>query len=155
MDDLDRSQHRPSRLPGPALGMIVLSGTATLFFLQAFRVFVPYLVFEIDQSQRQQLAAIGGTVFGLALLGALLYRLAGGRIALWLAAALLVVARLGMQFTEQPGTRWMLGAAAVIGWSWMLIVLLPSGGRQLSLGIGFAFVVDLIIRAVRGTVDLP
>ncbi|MCC6943330.1 MAG: endonuclease/exonuclease/phosphatase family protein [Thermomicrobiales bacterium] len=142
-------------MSGFELGMIVLSGTATLFFLQAFRLFVPYLVFEIDQSQRQQLAAIGGAVFGLAFLGALLYRLAGGRIALWLAVALLLVARLGMQFTEQPGARWMLGATAVIAWSWMLIVFLPNGGNQLSLGIGFAFVADLIIRALRGTVDLP
>ncbi len=155
MDDLDRSQRPVPRLPGSELGMIVLSATATLFFLQAFRVFVPYLVFETDQSQRLQLEAIGGAVFGLAFLGALLYRLAGSRIALWLAAAILLAARLGMQFTEQPGARWILGAAAVIGWSWMLIVLLPRRGNQLSLGIGFAFAADLIIRGLRGTVDLP
>lgn len=155
MDDQSRAPGRFPNAFGSELHTVILSTAATLLFLQSYRVFVPYLIFEIDQSQRRQLGSIGLVVFGLAFLGALLYRLAGGRMTLWLAVAAMTVARLGVQFSRDPELRWILGAATVIGWCWVLIVLLPRSGEQLAIGMGFAFAIDLIVRGLRGTLDLP
>ncbi|MEZ4666240.1 MAG: endonuclease/exonuclease/phosphatase family protein [Thermomicrobiales bacterium] len=146
------------RIPGKGverLDLLVLAAMATLALLQAHRVFVPYLVFEIDQSERTRLATNALVVFGLTFGGALLFRLAGPRITLAVAVALLVIGRLSIQFSENPGIRWRLAAAAVIACCWLLIVVLPQGGTQVPLGVGFAFALDLLARGVRDTLDLP
>ncbi len=70
--------------------------------LQAYRVFIPYLVFEVDQSERGTLAAIALTVFAFTFLGALLVRLLGTRATLGIAAVALAVGRLAIQFSEAP-----------------------------------------------------
>jgi len=155
MDAHGRFRTLSDRLHASGSDVVALTTMATLILLQGFRVFVPYLVFEIDQSERVTLATIAVVVFGLTYLGAILYRLFGGRITLWLAVVLLTVARLWIQFTEDAGARWMLGAAIIVAWSWLLIVLLPTAGNQIAAGIGFAFALDLTIRGVRGTLDLP
>ena len=49
----------------------------------------------------------------------------------------------------------MLGAATVVACFWLFIVLLPQGGHLVAIGVGFAFVIDLLLRGVRGTLDLP
>ena len=56
---------------------------------------------------------------------------------------------------ESPGLRWRLGAATIVACLWLLIVILPQEAGSIGTGIGFAFVVDLILRALRGTLDLP
>lgn len=139
----------------PALAIGLAATGAMLVLLQAFRVFMPYLVFEVDQSERGTLARIALTVFGLTFLGALLFRVFGGRTTLVTAAIMLIVGRLGFQFTEAPGARWRLAAATLVACLWLLIVVLPTGGEAIGFGIGFAFLIDLILRAARGTLDLP
>ena len=135
--------------------LCLLSAGVMLVLLHSFRVFMPYLVFEIDQSERTTLASIAVLVFALTFLGAVLFRLFGARVTLAIAVVGLAIGRLGFQFTEDPGARWKLGAATIVTCLWVLIVVLPSGGRSIGYGIGFAFLIDLILRALRGTLDLP
>ncbi len=104
---------------------------------------MPYLVFEVDQSERGTLAKIAATVFGLTFLGAPLFRLFKARATLLIAVAGLAICRLGIQFTESPGARWRLGAATIVACLWVLILILPQGGRSIGSGIGFAFLIDL------------
>lgn len=155
MNDSGRLKQALHRVHSTGWDVVLLFGLATLVMLEGYRVFVPYLVFEVDQSERRELATDGAIVFALTFLGVLIFRIARPRITLWIAVAGMVIARLGLQFTDDPSLRWKLGAGAVIAWAWLLIVLLPREGRQCALGIGFAFSIDLIIRALRGTVDLP
>lgn len=155
MDEPIRTTGIAKRLRRSGIDVLVLSVAGTLLLLQGFRVFIPYLVFEIDQSERARLATIALAVFALAFLAAPLYRLIGGRLTLSVAAAMLIVARMGIQFTENPEMRWLLGAGTVVAWSWVLTVLLPYRGPQCAAGIGISFVLDLCIRGARGTLDLP
>jgi endonuclease/exonuclease/phosphatase family metal-dependent hydrolase len=151
----ERSRIFLSRDRTADLSLAALAATVTLVVLQAYRVFVPYLVFEIDQSERTTLATIAVIVFGLTFCGALLFRLLGPRGTLALAAVVLIAGRLCIQFSSDPGIRWKLGAATVVAGFWLLIVLLPQGGRSVGIGVGVAFLIDLMMRALRGTLDLP
>lgn len=155
MDGSVTPDSRLARWRGQGLDFVVLGCMATLALLQSYRVFVPYLVFEIDQSERTTLAQIAGAVFALTFLGAVLVRVLGGRWTMLAAAALLIATRLGLQFSEDPGYRWVLGAGAIIAWAWIFTVMLPKSGNSTALGIGFAFGIDLILRALRRTLDLP
>ena len=146
------------KLGGPdsgPLALVALSASVVLVLLQAYRVFIPYLVFEVDQSERGTLAAIALTVFAFTFLGALLVRLLGTRATLGIAAVALAVGRLAIQFSEAPDVRWIFGAATVVACFWLLIVILPQGQQSIGLGVGFAFLIDLLLRAARDTLDLP
>ncbi len=109
------------------LTLVALAATATLVLLQAYRVFVPYLVFEIDQSERTTLAAIAVTVFGLTFGGAFLFRLLGPRATLAVAVGMLVVSRLCVQLSSDPGIRWKFAAAAIVASFWLFIVVAATG----------------------------
>lgn len=137
------------------LGVGTLAATVTLVVLQAYRVFVPYLVFEIDQSERTTLATIAVAVFALTFCGALLVRLLGLQTTLVIAVGTLIIGRLTIQFSSDPGIRWKLGAVTVIACFWLFIVVLPQGGSHFAIGVGIAFLLDLIARALRGTLDVP
>lgn len=133
----------------------VLTAGVILVLLQSLRVFMPYLVFEIDQSERETLAKIAVTVFALGFVGAILARIVKLRATLAITVGVLVIGRLGFQLTESPAARWQLAATAIVASLWALISLLPNASNAVGYGIGFAFLLDLIVRALRGTLDLP
>lgn len=150
--DVERLRGRGTE-PGAALGL--LTAAVTVILLQSFRVFVPYLVFEVDQSERTTLATYGVIVFALAFVGAILVRLAGVRTTLVTGLILMAGSRLALQFIDAPDARWMLGAAAVVASAWVLMVVLPAGGMAHAYGIALGFAIDLAIRSMRDTLDLP
>jgi endonuclease/exonuclease/phosphatase family metal-dependent hydrolase len=123
--------------------------------LESMRVFVSYLVFVVDQSQRVTLATIAVLVFASVIFGGPLARRFGPRVGLGVAVGLLLVSRLVLQFWEQPEARLILGALGVIAWGWLLIVLVVSARRALALGLPRGRARDLAIRIAFRTVDLP
>lgn len=149
---------RPAGLEhaGPdALPVLALAAIGTTFMLEAMRVFVSYLVFVVDQSNRGTLAAIVLAVFLACGLSAPLVRLLGARQAVLLSAAGLALARVALQFWGLPIARVVLGAAVVIGWAWLVVALLGARRAPLALGTGAGLVLDLAVRIAFGTVDLP
>jgi hypothetical protein len=134
---------------------MLVAALATTLMLQSIRVFVSYLVFGVDQSQRDALAIIAVIVFASIALGGPLARRFGPRAAIATSVGLLVVARLVLQFWEQPEARLILGAIGVIAWGWLLIALVAVDRRALALGLPLGLALDLAIRIAFRTVDLP
>ncbi|HET7036795.1 MAG TPA: hypothetical protein VFI42_14005 [Thermomicrobiaceae bacterium] len=135
-------------------GVAVMAG-GSLLMLQAMRVFVSYLVFVLDQSQRAQIA---GSVLAVILaigLGGPLLRLLGPRALIAAAALLLGLARLGIQFSGAPGARLLLGAAGVVTWGWLALALILTRRRQAALGLTLGLWLDLALRVLRRGLDLP
>ncbi|HMM40830.1 MAG TPA: hypothetical protein PKA95_02920, partial [Thermomicrobiales bacterium] len=64
-----------------SLAAMALATFAAVLMLQATRVFVAYLIFIIDQSQRVTIGGIAGGTFLAIALGGLLAHLAGRRVA--------------------------------------------------------------------------
>lgn len=139
--------------PDTTLWAVLAVALTTVLGLQAVRVFVSDTVFVVDQSRRTLLAVLMGAAFASPLLAPLVSALTRGRL-LQLAAILLVVARLGLQFVEWPLGRIVLGALGLAASGWLLIPLLRWRARA-GLGIVVGMALDLAIRLARGTVDLP
>ncbi|MFW6075312.1 MAG: endonuclease/exonuclease/phosphatase family protein, partial [Chloroflexota bacterium] len=127
----------------------------TVLFLESLRLFVGYLVFVVDQSQRFWLGATVLFVFLLPLLAIGLVRLRGSGTAIRDAAGLLVLARLIAQFWEQPVARVVLGAAGVVAWSWFIIGVIASRRFAAAAGFILGLVLDLAIRMALTGNDLP
>jgi len=138
-----------------SLAGVALAGISTVLMLQSMRVFVSYLVFVVNQSNRPTLAAIATGVFVLSGLSWLLIRVVGPRSVVIGAAGLLALSRLALQFWENPTARLWLGAAALICWGWLLFALLISRSDLVALGVGFGLALDLGIRIAFQTVDTP
>ena len=158
----DRPAHRKAQCvsDGPArtrLAGAALVALATTLMLEGMRVFVSYLVFVVDQSQRVELAT---TTFGVFLaigLGGLLARLHGARRALLICAALCGLARLALQFWEAPTPRVVLGAAVVISWGWLLVAALDGGlpRESVAQGVTLGLGLDVALRIALRSFDLP
>ena len=133
---------------------LALSAVATILMLQAMRVFISYLVFVVDQSNRATLAVVSLGVFLAVGLGGGLCRWLGVPQTAGLAAVGLAATRLGLQFWQQPEARVVLGATAVVCWGWLFLALLSvdraAAGSGLVLGLGL----DLAVRIAFRTVDL-
>lgn len=138
-----------------ALPTLVVAALATTLLVEAMRVFVSYMVFVIDQSQRTTLALVTLGVFLAIGLAPLLPRLLGGQLALRTSVAGLVLARLLLQFWSLPAARMLLGAVVVIAWGWLLVALLGTDRRAVALGLPAGLALDLAIRIAGGSVDLP
>ncbi|HEX7102272.1 MAG TPA: endonuclease/exonuclease/phosphatase family protein [Nitrolancea sp.] len=138
-----------------SLAGVALAGISTVLMLQSMRVFVSYLVFVVDQSNRSTLAAIATGVFVLSGLSWLLIRLVGPRSVVIGSAGLLALSRLALQFWENPTARLWLGGAALICWGWLLFALLISRHDLVALGTGLGLALDLGIRIAFQTVDTP
>lgn len=137
------------------LATVVLVAVATLLLLQATRVFVGYLVFVVDQSNRLELGMISGGVFAAPLLAAAGQRLFGVRRTLLAATALLAMSRLAVQFSEQPVVRLSLAALAIAAWSWIFLSVFASRRQQLAPALLLGMLLDITIRSATITVDLP
>ncbi len=138
-----------------SLAGVTLAGLSTVLMLQSMRVFVSYLVFVVDQSNRSTLAAIATGVFLLSGLSWLLIRRIGPRSVVIGSVGLLVATRLTMQFWENPTARLWLGGLVLICWGWLLFALLISQQDLVALGTGFGLALDLGIRIAFQTVDTP
>ena len=137
-----------------------LSGVAvvtasTVLMLQSIRVFVSYLVFVVDQSNRSTLAIAAAGVFLASGLSWFLIRLLGIRSVVIGSTALLVVSRLALQFWENPVARLWLGGVALICWGWLLFALLVTRRDFVALGVSLGLALDLGIRIAFQTVDAP
>jgi endonuclease/exonuclease/phosphatase family metal-dependent hydrolase len=135
--------------------VVALVAIATALMLQATRVFVSYLVFVIDQSNRTQIAAVALGVFVASGLGGLVARLLGRRAGVLLGAALLVTSRLALQFLESAEPRVVLGALVIIAWGWLVIPLLAALRDAAAFGLILGLGLDLAVRIAFRTVDLP
>lgn len=127
---------------------------ATVFMLQATRVFVGYLVFVVDQSQRVTLGISALAVFLAPGLAWILVRYAGAARIFLGSTAILIAARLVLQFWQVPEARILLGAAVIIAWDWLAIVALHRLRFGAALGIVLALGFDVAIRIGRGAIDL-
>ena len=138
-----------------SLAGVALAGISTVLMLQAMRVFVSYLVFVVNQSNRSTLASIAAGVFLLSGLSWILIRVVGPRSVVIGSAGLLALTRLVLQFWENPTARIWLGGAALIFWGWLLFALLISRQDLVAFGTGFGLALDLGIRIAFQTVDTP
>jgi endonuclease/exonuclease/phosphatase family metal-dependent hydrolase len=134
---------------------IAVMTIATLFMLQGTRVFVSYLVFVVDQSQRVTLGLSGLAVFAAPVMVLVLVRLLPAHRVVTGAVGLLIAARLIMQFWEDPTGRVFLGAVTIVAWGWIVIVALDRNRQATALGILAAIALDIMIRMGLGSVDLP
>jgi endonuclease/exonuclease/phosphatase family metal-dependent hydrolase len=141
----------------PLFGLCVTLAAAftTTFMLESVRVFMSYLVFVVDQSQRIELAEKAGGTFALIALGGVLGRYLGVRVSVAFCVIALLAARLVIQFTEAPDARLWFGAGVVVLWGWMLPNLRALSPDDTARGIVFGLLLDLTIRFGFGSVDLP
>lgn len=146
-----------ARVPGAAPDTILWAtlavAFATVLGLESVRVFVSDSVFLIDQSRRTILLVLMLGVFASPLLAPVVSALTSGRL-LPVATGMLVAARALLQFVEWPLARVLLGAAGFVAFGWLLIPLLRWRARA-GLGIVLGCGLDLAVRTVRDTVDLP
>ncbi len=135
---------------------LIASATALsiVLALQCERVFVPTMIFVIDQSNRTELGLTAAVVFLAIALGALLVRGIGAARAAVVSAILLVACRLAVQFVERPSARWQIAALGVIAGGWLVMTLTTGDRDALAAGIAFGFVLDLALRAGFDTIDL-
>ena len=146
---------REMTIDRPSAMMVALTAIATLFILQGSRVFVGYLVFVVDQSQRVTLAATGLAVFIAPVLVWVLLRFIPAHRVVAVSVGILVAARLILQFWEHPTGRMILGAATIVAWGWIVITALYYRRAATSLGILAALALDIMIRMGLGSIDLP
>ncbi|MGD9710766.1 MAG: endonuclease/exonuclease/phosphatase family protein [Thermomicrobiales bacterium] len=122
--------------------------------LQSQRVFVPTMLFVVDQSNRQRLMAYAAIVFlAIALVGAIAL-LTDVRVAASSSVLLLAASRLIVQFTENPDFRWVVAAAGVVASGWLLILFLLVDRSAFAIAIPAAFWIDITLRASFETIDL-
>lgn len=132
-----------------------LVAVATVFMLNAMRVFVSYLVFVIDQSNRVELGTVTIGVFLSIALAPVLVRLLGARVTLLTTGLSLVLSRLVLQFWPAPEARIVFGAAVIVLWGWLMITLLAWMRSAVALGFVLGLALDLAVRIAFATLDLP
>jgi endonuclease/exonuclease/phosphatase family metal-dependent hydrolase len=153
MEHLMASLGRRPERESWAIAIAVL--LATLFALQGTRIFVGYLVFVVDQSQRLTLGVTALGVFAAPVLAWFLIKLAPMERVMLGSVAILSVARLVLQVWEQPTARIVLGAITIVAWGWFMIPALTRYRRLSGLGILGALALDIMIRMGFGSIDLP
>ncbi|CAN5863357.1 hypothetical protein BH20CHL4_BH20CHL4_07800 [soil metagenome] len=138
-------------------GAIVASAVALALVLglQCERVFVPTMIFDVDQSNRAELARNAIAVFLMIVIGSALVRAAGARQAALLSALMLAACRVIVQFSESPRVRWQVAALGLVAFGWFLVAASTGHRDALAVGLGLGFWLDVILRARYDTIDLP
>ncbi len=135
-------------------GLTVVSA-ATVLMLQSMRVFVSYLVFVVDQSNRTALGGIAVGVFLASGLAWVVIRATSVRSVLIGSTILLAGTRISFQYWQVPEARLWLSALAVVCWGWLVFSLLITRRQLVALGLGLGLAIDLGIRVAFQTVDAP
>jgi endonuclease/exonuclease/phosphatase family metal-dependent hydrolase len=128
---------------------------ALVLGLQCERVFVPTMIFDVDQSNRFELARNAVGVFLMIVFGAALVRASGPRQAALVSALVLAVCRIIVQFSGSPPVRWQVAALGLIAFGWFLIAVSAEYRDALAFGLGLGLWLDVILRAWYDTIDLP
>lgn len=157
------------REPTPGLGglqSLLLPAAAVALGLQLLRVFLPGLVWHLGDVRGTPSLTLAGYAFGafvFVFLAALLRRVAGPELALWLAGAGLVVVRVVEQQVPRPSSDLWLSLAGTA----LFVLFLPllvgqvrahdgrvGGGPRLGFGLLLGLAVDSAIKGAAGTLDL-
>lgn len=146
---------RSARHDGAGIGVLLLAAASTVMMLQATRVFLSYMVFIIDQSERLELGVTAGAVYLSIALGAILPRVAGIRRTMLLLTVGMVAARCTLQVWTEPDGRMWLGAATIVLAGWLLPGLLFTARSTAAYGVGVGLALDVALRVGRDTLDLP
>lgn len=149
------AMHRIESWMRPEAAAAALIAIATTLMLQSTRVFVSYLVFVVDQSQRMTIATIAVVAFALPIFTWLFVRLAGAKHIFTGSIVVLAVARLILQLVEQPNVRLATSGIAMAAWGVLLIIVVASQRRPVAAGLITGFGLDLALRTARGPLDLP
>lgn len=137
------------------LAITLAAAFAATLMLEATRVFFAYMIFELDQANRGLLAVTSFGVFAAFLLGGLAAAVLRNRGAVLATVFTLIAARLVIQFTENPEARLIFGGVAVVAWGWMLPPLRAIRSSETARGVAYGLLLDLSLRFLFGTVDLP
>lgn len=148
-----RSQQQLLAGADTALWAVLASSLLFVLILQATRVFVSDLVFVVDQSRRTLLLVIIAITFASPLI-APLFDVQRSTSALVSLAGSLVVARFLLQFVQWPIGRLVLSGLVLVSASLSLVPLLRYRARA-GLGLVLGAGIDVSIRTVRETLDLP
>lgn len=138
-----------------SLLLVALFALATLFMLQGTRVFVGYLVFVVDQSERVALATIALAVFLSPALILLLLRFLPVRNVLLVSLGLLAGSRAILQVWQQPEARLVLGALCITAWGWLVLSVIDQYRKPIAMGVLVALPADIMLRTGSQSVDLP
>lgn len=144
----------PFRLKA-GLAVTLVAAVATLLMLEATRVFLSYTVFVIDQNRRELIAITAFGVFAAFAVGGLAGALLKPRGAVATTVFVLIGARLILQLTEHPEMRLVCGGVVLIAWGWMVPSLRAIRPGDAARGVVYGLLLDLAVRFLFGTVDLP
>lgn len=134
---------------------LALAALATTLMLQSTRVFISYLIFVADQSQRFWIGAAALAVFLFPILVVVLIRKLGLPRTITAATATLIAARLVLQFIDQPVLRIVLGAIVIAAWGWLMIAMFSTRRHETGFGFILGLGLDVAIRIAFTTLDLP
>lgn len=154
-DTANATSARSERIWSLPFAVAIVAAIATTFLLESTRIFLAYTLFIVDQSERTELALNAGGTFAAIALGGIVLLVLRARGAVALAIALLVTSRLIFQFTDDPDWRRYTGALAVVAWGWLLPALRSIHAEETARGVVFGLLLDLGLRFVLGTIDLP
>ncbi len=131
-----------------------VSVLAIVHNLQLQRVFVPTMIFVVDQSNRTELVANAAVVFVATVLVGAICRFATVRLAALISVTLVAASRVITQFSSDPEVRWMVAATGVIASGWLIVLLALANRNALALAIPVAFWLDIALRTLFDTIDL-
>ncbi len=135
--------------------LIALFAICTAIMFESMRVFVSYLVFVVDQSERTTIAVAAIAVFafpalaGLAITTLGIPRILSGSI--WI----LLLARLTIQFVDDPVLRIIAGGVVIVAWGILAVTIFAMRRQSAAIGFLFGLGLDLALRAAIGPLDLP
>lgn len=134
---------------------MAVTALATTLMLQSTRVFISYLIFVADQSQRFWIGAAALTIFLFPILVVVLIRKLGLPRTVTAATTTLIATRLILQFIDQPVARLVLGGIVIAAWGWLMIAMLSTRRHETGVGFILGLGLDVAIRIAFTTLDLP
>jgi endonuclease/exonuclease/phosphatase family metal-dependent hydrolase len=134
---------------------MAVAALATTLMLQSTRVFISYLIFVADQSQRFWIGAAALAVFLFPVLVVVLIRKLGLPRTITTATGTLIAARLVLQFIDQPVARLVLGGIVIAAWGWLMIAMFSARRHETGIGFILGLGLDVAIRIAFTTLDLP
>lgn len=135
--------------------LIGLFALATAMMVAAARVFTSYLVFVADQSQRATIAIVVAAVFAFPVVAGLIGARLGNRRVVTGTVALIIAARLLLQFVEQPIVRTASGGVVILAWGVLAVLLFATARREAGIGFVLGLALDLAMLAGLGPLGLP